>query len=188
MDKILSGYKVAMLAANGFSEQDVTQTQRVLRQAGALVHIVSSDQGLISGWNGNNWGLNFAIDVSLSTALGTDYSALIIPGGARSLEKLQLTAHTKRFVRSFLEAGKPAVVMNDALNLLVLNDLMKGHVVTGPDELQSAVLKAAGVWEEDVSCYTDGHLMTGTYNEDTPDMVEQVVDFLASYMDMDQAA
>lgn len=118
MQKPLLGQKIAFLVANGFTESDLVEPQRALQALGADTRIISMDQGLVNSWNGEGWGLNFAADQALNTALAVDYDGVVIPGGARSIHKLQLTAHTRRIVKGFVEAHKPAAALCDASEIL----------------------------------------------------------------------
>jgi protease I len=160
MNKALLGEKIAVLIANGFCEHDLTETQKSLQKYGANVRIVSMDQGLVHSWNGENWGLHYAADTTLNTALAADYSILVIPGGQRSIEKLKLTAHTKRFIGGFLNAHKPVIAFDEALELLVFCEKVEGRTVTGPDALEDAVVKGGGQWLNKPYAM-DGSLMTG---------------------------
>ncbi|MDB5491173.1 MAG: ThiJ/PfpI family protein [Micavibrio sp.] len=118
MSKFLTGTKIAILVANGFEQNDFTQSQRALLAAGATLKVISPDQGLVNGWEGSSWGHHFAVDQTLSTSLGADFDMLVIPGGERSLNKLKTTAHTKRLISSVMNANKPVVLFNDASSLL----------------------------------------------------------------------
>jgi len=118
MSKFLTGTKIAILVANGFEQNDFTQSQRALLAAGATLKVISPDQGLVNGWEGASWGHHFAVDQTLSTALGADFDMLIVPGGERSLNKLKTTAHTKRLISSVMNANKPIVMFGTASELL----------------------------------------------------------------------
>jgi protease I len=118
MSKPLSGVKIAILAANGFNQQNLTDTQKSTTAAGAALKIICPDQGLVNGWEGQGWGHHFAVDQVLSTALGADFDMLAVLGGSRSIEKLKTTAHTKRVINSFMTSGKPVVMFEDAVDLL----------------------------------------------------------------------
>lgn len=120
--KSLTGQKIAILAANGFDEADMIAAQRALVAAGATMRLVSSDNGLVNGWDGKGWGHNFPVDAALNTALGVDFDGLVIVGGQRSFDKLKMTAHTKRFVGSFMMAQKPVVAFGDAAEMLMEAD------------------------------------------------------------------
>lgn len=117
--KSLTGQKIAILAANGFEEADMIAAQRALVASGATMRLVSPDNGLVNGWDGKGWGHNFPVDAALNTALGVDFDGLVIVGGQRSFDKLNMTAHTKRFIGSFMLAQKPVVAFGDAANVLM---------------------------------------------------------------------
>jgi len=184
----LTGQKAAILVSGGFSEQDVTAVQHALLDAGATMRIISPDQGLVNGWNGREWGHHFAVDCSLNAALGADYDMLIIPGGIRSLDKLKLTAHTRRFFSSFIMSGKPVIVMGGALSLSVFCDQIKDRTVSGPDDLRDLVIRYGGIWSENTFCI-DNNLMTGRSDSETRrDFVHRMMEFFTSRVTMIAAA
>lgn len=182
------GEKVAVLVANGFCEKDLTETQRSLQKAGASIRIISMDNGLVNGWNGDAWGLHYAADTTLNTALAADFSALVIPGGQRSIEKLKLTAHTKRFINGFLSACKPVIAFDDALDLLVFCGLVAGRTVSGPEELKDTALTAGAVWSgKDFAI--DSSLMTGGEASGSREgYIKAATDALISGYDVSRAA
>ena len=164
MQKPLLGEKLAVLVANGFCEQDLTQAQRVLLSAGVDMRIISMDNGLVNSWSGENWGLNFAADKMLSEALAVDYGMLLVPGGKRSIEKLKLTAHTRRFVNGFLNAGKPVVMCGDAVELLDFAGVASEYSAADP---------------QDEGYVVDRHLMSGASTDENR---EDFCQAMASYL------
>jgi protease I len=176
--KSLTSKKIAFLAANGFREQTLTLLQRAFMKEGGILRIVSPEAGLINGWNGENWGHHYAIDKNLGEALGSDYHLLIIPGGKRSIEKLNLTAHTKRFVNSFLASAKPIVALDEAVSLLINTENLADRTVTGPVELQIAAERAGVNWSEE-SVTIDGNIMTAVTaeNDNGQKLVDGILDF-----------
>lgn len=163
MSKFLSGTKIAIIAANGFEQNDFTQCQRALIAAGATIKVISPDQGLVNGWEGNSWGHHFAVDQTLSTALGADFDMLVVPGGERSINKLKTTAHTKRFVGSMMNAVKPVVMFGDAVSLL---------------EHSGLAVEASNLYK-----------VTATTAEDHAAAIIAMVEFFASHVaDVKQAA
>lgn len=164
MSKTMIGVKVAVLAANGFDEKDFIAVQRALAEAGATMRIISTDQGLVNGWDGQGWGHNFAVDTQLNNALGVDYDALVIPGGQRSIDKLRLTAHTRRFIGSFMGAMKPVAVMGDALQLMVFAEQLNGKTVSGTEAMEATAIKAGATWQTE-AVSMDGALLTGVCDE-----------------------
>lgn len=182
--KVLSGSKIAILVANGCTEQDMTEAQRALIEAGATTKIISPDAGLVNGWSGNHWGHHYAVDAALSTALSGDYDMLIIPGGQRSLDKLKLTAHSKRFINGFLVSDKPVVAYGDALHIMITTDNVRGRTVAGPADMKDVVVQAGGQWS-DTTPYRDNMLMTGAADDDTRKaLVTAMIEFFADHAHM----
>ncbi len=185
MAKQLQSLKIAVLMANGFNESEFLAIQRAMIDQGASLRIVSTDSGLVNGWDGKGWGHNFAIDAQLNTALGIDYDALIIPGGQRSHDKLKLTAHSRRFIGSFIAAMKPVLAMGDAVQLLAHTDHLAGKTVSGPAEKQGVAEAAGAVWSTETMSM-DGTLLSGDVEGDklagyvtaAVDMVVQAVSTL----------
>jgi protease I len=174
MTKPLLGEKIAVLVANGFCEKTLTEVQRAVAPLGASIRIISMDHGLVNSWNGEGWGLNFAADNTLSTALAADYTALIVPGGIKSMEKLKLTAHTKRFINGFLTTNKPVVMSGDALDLLIHIESAAGRNVAGPEGFKEAAETAGALWVDE-ACAVHDNLMTGDIAENIADATEFLI-------------
>jgi protease I len=187
MSKSLSGTKIAILVSNGFNQQDMTDTQKLLNSMGVSLKIISPDQGLVNGWEGTGWGHHFAVDQQLSTALGADFDVLMVPGGQRSLDKLKTTAHTRRFVNSFVTAGKPVALFNEAIDLLVYAEQVAGRTVSGPEAMKDAVVQAGAVWAEQ-SPAIDGALYTGSVvsEEDRAVFIAGMLDFFIAHVTVTQ--
>lgn len=186
MNKPFIGEKIAILVANGFNEQDLTHIQRALQVKGANTRIIGMDHGLVNSWTGDSWGHHFASDSVLSSALAADFDMLVVPGGRRSVEKLKLTAHTRRFIGGFMDAGKPVAIFADALELLLFSERAEGRTVAGPQEMAQAVSDAGAVFSEDV-CVVDDNLISG-YNDDINAYVEAVVGHFSARPQMKAAA
>lgn len=151
-DKPLTGQKIAILLANGFEERDLTEAQRALMDLGATTKIVSSEQGLANSWANTNWGHYFAVDAALASALAADFSMLVVPGGQRSVDKLKLTAHTRRFVTGFMLAQKPVALFAEAAQLLVFAEQAKGQTVNVPENLAALLQESGATVSNDVPC------------------------------------
>ncbi len=186
MMKPLTGTKVAVLMANGFDEESFIAVQKKMQELGATIHVISTNQGLVNGWDGSGWGHNYAVDAQLNTALGVDYAALIIPGGQRSLEKLMLTAHTRRFVGSFMSANKPVVVMDDALKVMVYAMQLAEKTVAGDEKVRAESETAGACWSSE-SFYVDGALLTGRCcGENSDDYFAAMEDVFMEHVEMEK--
>jgi len=139
MSNALVGTKIAVLVANGFNEVQMTAFQRAFQKKGANVRVISMDSGLVNGWTGEEWGHHYASDAVLNSALAVDYDILLVPGGQRSVEKLKLTGHTKRFIGGFVAGEKPCAVLDDAASLLFHTGLAAGKTISAPEALSGCL-------------------------------------------------
>lgn len=175
---------MAVLVANGFDESDFIAAQKVMREMGIEMKIISANQGLVNGWNGSGWGHNFAVDVQVNAALGADYDALLIPAGSRSHDKLSTTAHTKRIIGSMMDANKPVIAMGDAVGLMAQCEMLAGHTVTGPSMMKDMVMQSGAQWEED-AYMIHGSMMTGMWSDEFAEAMKM---FLMNSDDIKEAA
>lgn len=186
MQKPLAGKKAAILVANGFNENEMTIFQRAMMEAGATPRIVSVENSLANGWQGTAWGHYFAVDCQLADALSADYDILIIPGGMRSLDKLKLTAHTKRFIGGFLAAMKPMMLTTDAAMLLAYTGQAEGLMLNAPAESKDALVQAGAVYSENSP--TIHHNVISANCSETQALAEAaqtLVNFVVDYTDED---
>jgi putative intracellular protease/amidase len=159
MDKPLAGKTVAILVANGFQEIDMTEPQRALLGAGATPKLVSPEQGLVNGWHGKAWGHYFPVDANLSSALAADFDGLLIPGGERGVDKLTGTAHTTRFVRGFMDGGKPVAAIGRGVQLLADAERVSGRTLSADEDMADR-LREAGATLAEETITVDTNLLT----------------------------
>lgn len=150
----LTGKKVLILVSNGADEAAMSIAQRDLLKAGATIKTVGTEPGLVNSWNNNAWGLYFPVDIQISQALGSDFDLLVVPSGARSIQKLAVNPHAERIISSFVAARKPVCLMGDALELLAKtghegakDKMMTGDCVT---DTQSFVQRMIAYFAGDV--------------------------------------
>lgn len=174
MDQPLAGKTIAILVANGFEEVEMTEAQRALLKAGATLRTLSPEQGLVNGWHGKAWGHYFPVDQQVGDVLGADFDMLLLPGGERSIAKLQQSAHTRRIVGHFLDAGKPVAAIDHGIQLLAIPGKLKGRTVHA-FEAAKAELEAAGAKLSDEPLVVEGVTVTARGVDEVPAFVEQVV-------------
>ena len=173
----LADKNIAILASDGFDEHQMTEIQRALTKARAHIKIVAPEAGIVNGWQGEGWGHHFHVDAPISEALGSDFDMLVLPGGARSTEKLRQNPHTRRIVNHFLEANKPVAAIGTSVGLLALGGKISGRTVAAPAESQDE-LKNAGALIGEAAQEIDGNLLTAT-GEDLENWVKEAIEFFA---------
>jgi len=143
MTATLAGKTIAILAANGFDENQMTEIQRALTTAKAKFKTVAPEQGVVNGWQKDHWGHYFPVDSQIGESLGSDFDFLVIPGGERAIAKLKGNLHTRRIVNHFLEAGKPIAAIGAGVLLLALSSKIGGLMVSAGADVREE-LEAAG--------------------------------------------
>ena len=178
MEKALAGKSVAVLVANGFAEVNMTEPQRSVLAAGAKVRLVSPENGVVNGWHEAAWGHYFPVDQPISSALAADFDALMVPGGPQGIGKLAQSPHTVRFLRGFLDAGKPVVLFGEAVTLLATADRAKGQQVAAPAD--GAALVEAGAVLADEPVVVSGMLVTVSNAAEAEQTKEAIAQHLAA--------
>lgn len=151
---------LAILAANGFDENHITEMLRALTKAKIPYKIIAPEQGLVNGWQDTGWGHYFTVDAPIGTALGSDYDALVLVGGERGVAKLKTNLHTRRIVNHFLEAGKPVAAIGAGAGLLALSSNVAGRRVAAPADMRADLAAAGASVEEEEPMVADGLLLT----------------------------
>ena len=166
MSSTLTGKSIAILAANGFDENQMTEIQRALTGVKAKFKTVAPENGVVNGWQGDHWGHYFPVDAHISEALGSDFDFLVIPGGERAMAKLKANPHTRRIVNHFLEAEKPIAAIGAGVGLLALSGKIAGVAVSSPAENHDE-LKAAGAVVSEEALETSDAVLTSDGNDIT---------------------
>lgn len=142
----LNGMKILILVSNGVDEGSMSNIQRELLKTGAAIKTVGIESGLVNSWNNNAWGLYFPVDQTMGVTLGSDFDAVVIPSGSRSVQKLAGNPHSERILASFIEAGKPMAFVGDAVELLAKIGLATGWNVAGPTGVKDVMVAAGATW------------------------------------------
>lgn len=110
--------KIALLAASGVSEMEMTAIARALATHKTRANVISTESGLIHSWAEGTWGHCYPSDGKIEVSLGSDFDRLIIPGGERHVTKLLGNAHTKRILTAMMAMKKPVAVFAEAAKIM----------------------------------------------------------------------
>ncbi len=167
MDSPLSGKKIAILAADGFEQVELTEPKKALEQAGAKTEIVSPAQGEVRGWKDKDWGDKFRVDVPLESADPSSYDALLLPGGVMNPDKLRTIPKAVQFVKAFFDSNKPVAAICHGPWTLVEAGVLRGRTITSWPSLQTDIRNAGGNWV-DKEVVNDNGLVTSRKPDDIP--------------------
>jgi protease I len=147
----LDGFRVAILATNGFEESELIEPRKALKEAGAQTTVLAPEPGEIQGMNHSEKGTRIAVDSALSDASPDDFDAVLVPGGVANADRLRMDENARKFVRFMDQSHRPIAVICHGPWLLVSAGLVKGRHLTSYFTLQDDIRNAGGRWsDEDV--------------------------------------
>lgn len=143
----LHSVRVAILAADGFEQIELTSPRKHLLQHGAQVEIVSLHAGCITGMHTLERGSKIRVDVSIEKADPSRYDALLIPGGLINPDQLRQSEAVLDFVRAFERDGKPIAAICHGPWVLISAGLAGGRRLTGWPGIKDDIRNAGADWE-----------------------------------------
>ncbi|MFT3935122.1 MAG: type 1 glutamine amidotransferase domain-containing protein [Chitinophagaceae bacterium] len=190
----LKGKKIAVLAADGFEEIELTGPVWYFKQLGAQVDIVAPKYNPAP----ERYGLAYPemskthimaiqylqpvgwikFDRTADQVKVSDYDAVFIPGGAWNPDNLRNDKDVIQFVQDFNKAGKLIAAICHAPVVLASADILKGRKITGYWNIQVDLKNAGGTVLEQ-SVVTDGNLVTSRHPIDVADFSRAVENWLS---------
>lgn len=171
---------IAIVAAAGFTEQTLTNTQKALIAAGLPFHVITPEGSLVQGWHEDAWGHHFMADEKLADVISADYCGLILPDGANCADSLTENAHAKRLVKAFIDGGKPVLAIADAIRVLIAAEVAAGRRIAASEALRSELTRDGAEPVEAEPLVVDGALVTATAEAGESQRLEAFLALLAS--------
>jgi protease I len=175
MEEKLAGKKVAILAADGFEEVELTEPRKALEEAGAKTTIVSLKSGEIQGMNHADKGEKVNVDTTLDKANPKDFDALMIPGGLMNPDSLRSSADALEFVRHFFQERKAVAAICHAPWVLIDAGVVRGRTLTSWPAIKTDVRNAGGNWVDE-EVVVDNGLVTTRKPDDIPAFNKKMIE------------
>jgi protease I len=155
---------VAVIITDMFEDSEYSEPAKSFQQAGhRLVHV-----GLEAGKTvkGKKKDTPVKIDKAVKDVSVENFDALLIPGGY-SPDILRAHDDAVKFVRNFMNSGKPVFAICHAGQLLVSADVLKGRKMTGWKSIVQDI-KNAGAEFLDREVVEDKNLISSRQPGDLP--------------------
>jgi|TARA_R110001599_G_scaffold37396_2_gene116142 protease I len=149
MTQALNGKRVAILAAAGFEESELSVPRAALQKEGVEVHIVTPDGKGIRAWAETEWGDTYEADKALADANESDYHALVLPGGLFNPDELRTNDDALSFVKAFFQAGKPVAAICHAPWILINAGVVEGRRMTSVPSVAQDLVNAGVEWVDE---------------------------------------
>ena len=167
--------KIAILATNGFEQSELEVPLNTLKDHGARVLVVTPDGEDIKGWDGADWGNKVAADLPLGKALIADFDALVLPGGQINPDLLRANEDAVKFIREFVESGKPVAAICHAPWLLIEAGVVEGREMTSYHSIKTDLKNAGADWKDVPVAVSDG-IVTSRNPRDLEAFVARIVE------------
>jgi len=158
---------VAILATDGFEQDELLSPLQALRDAQAEVKIVSPAKDQIKGWDYTDWGKKVKVDVPLDKARQEEFDALVLPGGVINPDHLRRELAAVQFVKTFFQTGKPVAAICHGPQLLIEADVVRGRKLTSFASIKTDLKNAGAQWV-DQEVVVDNGLVTSRSPDDLP--------------------
>ena len=169
--------RIMILATDGFEQSELEVPLKSLRDMGATVHVVSLEEGEITGWDKKDWGNAVPVDKVLADVAVSDYDALILPGGQINPDVLRVEKSALSFIHAFHDTGKPIAAICHAPWLLIETGIVRGRHATSYHSIRTDMENAGALWE-DSETVRDGNIITARKPDDLEAFVRAVVDVI----------
>ena len=156
--------RIACVLAKDFEDSEFKEPFDALRAAGHEVVVVGMKAK--EDLEGDKGRVRTKTDTAFADVRPEDFDALFVPGGY-SPDKLRAQEPAVRFVKAFMSAGKPAMVICHGPQLLLTADEHRGHRMTAWKTVQGD-LKKAGANVVDQEVVVDRNLVTSRMPQDIP--------------------
>jgi len=178
MAQQISGKRVAFLATDMVEQVELTEPWKAVEQAGGKPELVSLEHGEIQGFNHYDKADTFEVDRIVEEVGVDDYDALVLPGGVGNPDQLRMNQDAVRFVRSFVEAGKPVGVICHGPWTLVEADCVSGRTLTSYPSVKTDIRNAGGNWVDE-EVHVDNGLVSSRKPDDLPAFCSKLVEEIA---------
>ncbi|MEU4559267.1 type 1 glutamine amidotransferase domain-containing protein [Actinoplanes sp. NPDC023936] len=175
----IKGKRVAFLATDGVEEIEYTEPRKAVESAGGTAELISIKDGDIQAVNHMDKAGTYRVEKSVSDADPADYDALVLPGGVANPDFLRADSDAVRFVRDFVNAGKPVAAICHGPWTLVEAGVVDGRTLTSWPSLRTDLVNAGATWVDE-QVFVDNGLVTSRKPDDLPAFCEAMLDQIAA--------
>lgn len=176
----INGKRIAFLVApNGVDHHELAILWEAVKDAGGKPMLLSTAGGPIMTvrWD-EKGGEIFLVDGLVGSLKATDFSALVLPGGADHVLTLRGSSETTRIITEFVLAGKPVAAISQGPAILINTEVLAGKSLTGWPGMADEVLHAGAEWaDKDVHFCPNNNwmLITGRSTQALPKFTQAMV-------------
>lgn len=179
MTKSLAGKTIAILAAKGVEEIELTSPREAIEAAGGRTELVSLEAGEIQSMKGDiEPQAKYKVDRVVADVKASDYDGLLLPGGTVNPDTLRTDKAAMQFVRDMYDSGKPIAAICHGPWSLSETGIAAGLKMTSWPSLRHELTLAGAEWVDE-ECVTDKGVVTSRNPDDLPAFNKKMVEEFA---------
>ncbi|MDO4246262.1 MAG: type 1 glutamine amidotransferase domain-containing protein [Deinococcus sp.] len=179
MTKSLAGKTIAILAAKGVEEIELTSPREAIEAAGGRTELVSLEAGEIQSMKGDiEPQAKYKVDRVVADVKASDYDGLLLPGGTVNPDTLRTDKAAMQFVRDMYDSGKPIAAICHGPWSLSETGIAAGLKMTSWPSLRHELTLAGAEWVDE-ECVTDKGVVTSRNPDDLPAFNKKIVEEFA---------
>lgn len=163
MNAHLATKRIAILASDGFEEEELLITRNAMVASGASVSIISPKEKIRS-WREGHWGDEIHTDCLIEEVFAEDFDALFIPGGLLNQDQLRSNKNVIHVVQEFAKKGKKIASLCHGPQILIEAGLTKGRYLTSWPTLKTDLINSGAVWSNEEVVVDGPYITAGSPN------------------------
>jgi len=175
----IQGKRVAFLATDGVEEVEYTEPRKAVESAGGTAELISIKSDEIQAVNHMDKAETYKVDKQVKDVSPDDYDALVLPGGVANPDFLRADDDAVRFVRDFVNSGKPVAAICHGPWTLVEAGVVDGKTLTSWPSLRTDLTNAGATWVDE-QVHVDGTLVTSRKPDDIPAFCDALLDQIST--------
>jgi protease I len=174
----ITGKRVAFLLTDGVEQEELTSPWNAVKEAGGEPSLLAPHAGKLQGFDGEEKGETFAVDLTVADADPSDFAALVLPGGVVNADHLRVDKDARAFARAFFEQHKPVAAICHGPWFLIDAEVVRGRKMTSYHTLETDLRNAGVIWS-DQEVVVDQGLVTSRKPRDLPAFNRKLLEEIA---------
>lgn len=187
-DQSLVGARIAIVAAHGFEEIEATYPIDFFLSRGAEVDIIAPDwiKDRVMAVQFLKPSVWLPVTKNISEAVVTDYSAVVIPGGAWNPIIMRTDKQIIEFIQTAQKANSLIAAVCHGPQVLISAGLAKGRMMTGVGDIRTDLANVGAEVIHDQPVVIDGNILTSRDPNDLAEFSKGIEEYLKQKLSFSQ--
>lgn len=162
--------KAVIIIGPRFQDQEFFYPYYRLQEAGYIVDVATTGGVDVLG----DFGMKATATADTKKIKPATYQLVVLPGGAKSLEKIRQDKHALVFIKKMYTSGKTVAAVCHGSQLLISAGILKGKKATGYYSIADDITNAGATYINK-PVVVDGNIITSPHYKDMPAWMVEVL-------------